>query len=212
MSSLAASGGYWISASADEIWAAPTTITGSIGIYGMFMTFENSLKTLGISSDGVATTQMAGISPFRPLNPKIGDIIQLNIQRGYQRFIELVAKHRNMSVNQVNEIAQGRVWTGTMALELGLVDKLGDLNDAIAAAAKMASLTHYDVKHIEQALSAKDKLYRSLFGLDETTQVQSVSKLGIDSVLGQITGQLNQLKQFNDPQFMYVHCPVCDIY
>jgi protease-4 len=213
MSSVAASGGYWISASADEIWAAPTTITGSIGIYGMFMTFENSLKTLGISSDGVATTEMAGISPFRALKPKIGDIIQLNIDRGYQRFIELVAKHRNMSVSAVDEVAQGRVWTGTMALELGLVDKLGNLNDAIKAAAQMASLEHYDIKRIEQELSTKDKFYRNLFDMDETSTptTQSIHELSIDSVLGQITSQLNQLKQFNDPQFMYAHCPTCEI-
>jgi protease-4 len=212
MSSVAASGGYWISASADEIWAAPTTITGSIGIYGMFMTFENSLKTLGVNSDGVATTEMASLSLFRPLKPQIGDIIQLNIEKGYQRFIGLVAKSRDMSLEAVHEIAQGRVWTGAMAHQLGLVDKLGNLQDALDSAATLASLDNYDVKLIEQELSASDKFYRDLLGVSSSEvrqQMPSNNVLSLDNVMQQITGPFEVLKQFNDPQHAYVHCEVC---
>jgi protease-4 len=214
MSSVAASGGYWISASADEIWAAPTTITGSIGIYGMFMTFENSLKTLGVNSDGVATTEMASLSLFRPLKPQIGDIIQLNIEKGYQRFIGLVAKSRDMSLEAVHEIAQGRVWTGAMAHQLGLVDKLGNLQDALDSAATLASLDNYDVKLIEQELSASDKFYRDLLGVSSSEvrqQMPSNNVLSLDNVMQQITGPFEVLKQFNDPQHAYVHCEVCGV-
>ncbi|MFT4928483.1 MAG: protease-4 [Phenylobacterium sp.] len=213
MGSVAASGGYWISASANEIWASPTTITGSIGIFGMFMTFENSLKTLGVSSDGVATTEMAGASLLRPLNPKLGDVIQLNVEKGYRRFINLVAENRNMSPEDVDKVAQGRVWTGAMALKLGLVDKLGTLDDAIQAAADLASLTSYDIKLVEQELSSKDKLLKQLFhdsdaSADTTSSAQT---FGVHNVMQMFNQQLSVLNQFNDPQHMYVHCAVCEI-
>ncbi|MFT5164557.1 MAG: protease-4, partial [Alteromonadaceae bacterium] len=213
MGSVAASGGYWISATANEIWASPTTITGSIGIFGMFMTFENSLKTIGISSDGVATTEMAGISLLRPLNPKIGDVIQLNIEKGYQRFLNLVAQGRDMTPEDVDKIAQGRVWTGTMALKLGLVDKLGTLDDAIVAAADMASLKTYDIKVIEQALSAKDKFFRELFGNSDASADNSgnAQSFGVQAMMQMLDQQLSVIGQFNDPQHAYVHCQVCDI-
>ncbi len=214
MSSVAASGGYWISASTDEIWASPTTITGSIGIYGMFMTFENSLSAIGVSSDGVATTEMANFSVYSPLEPKLGEVIQLNIEKGYQRFIELVANNRNMTTEQVNEIAQGRVWTGATAKKLGLVDQLGDLDQAIASAASKASLGDYDVKVIEQELSARDQFYRDWFGV--STQPASTSKVNVNKafdanqMLMAFKQQLDMLTRFNDPQHMYVHCEVCE--
>ena len=213
MGSVAASGGYWISASANEIWASPTTITGSIGIFGMFMTFENSLKTLGIASDGVGTTEMAGMSLLRPLNPKIGDVIQLNIEKGYSRFINLVAQNRNMTPQAVDKIAQGRVWTGTMALQLGLVDKLGTLDDAIVAAADLASLTTYDIKVVEQELSAKDKLIQQLFSDSDAkaTANNNAQTIGVQGLMQMLDQQLSVINQFNDPQHMYVHCTVCDI-
>lgn len=219
MGSVAASGGYWISASANEIWASPTTITGSIGIYGMFMTFENSLKSIGISSDGVATTEMAGISLLRPLNPKIGDVIQMNVEKGYRRFINLVAQNRNMTPEAVDKIAQGRVWTGTTALNLGLVDRLGTLDDAVTAAANLASLTTYDIKLVEQELSSKDKLLQQLFGESDASTISnnsnnsnnSVQTFGVQSVMQMLNKQLSVVNQFNDPQHMYVHCGVCEI-
>ena len=112
MGSYGASGGYWISAAADKIIAAPTTITGSIGIFGFFMTFENTLAKLGINTDGVGTTDFSGMGITTGLNPKVGEVFQIGIERGYQDFIELVAENRKLTPEQVDQIAQGRVWTG----------------------------------------------------------------------------------------------------
>ena len=211
MSSVAASGGYWISASADEIWASPTTITGSIGIYGMFMTFENSLKYLGVSTDGVATTELAGLSATQELDPRMGKIIQLSIEQGYQRFLKLVANNRNMTLEQANEIAQGRVWTGEKALQLGLVDNLGDLDDAIKAAAKLAKIEQYDTKIIEQELSATDKLYNDLFNADQDVEHQQGSQV-LTQLFQDLSKELSVIEQFNDPQHAYVHCTYCPVF
>ena len=109
MSSVAASGGYWIASAANEIWAAPSTITGSIGVFGTFMTFENTMAELGIYSDGVATTDLAGFSIARPLDEKMSDIIQMSVENAYKRFLNVVAEARNMTPEQVDKIAQGRV-------------------------------------------------------------------------------------------------------
>lgn len=134
MSSVAASGGYWISSSADKIIANPTTITGSIGIFAVMTTFEKGLNKLGIYNDGVGTTPFAGVGVTRALPQGVGEIFQLGVDHGYQRFIGLVSKYRHMSLAQVDKIAQGRVWTGADAKRLGLVDELGDFDTAISAA------------------------------------------------------------------------------
>ncbi len=141
MGTYAASGGYWISAPADKIYASPTTITGSIGIFGFFMTFENTLSNLGVYSDGVATTDMAGFSITRPLDDKMAQVIQMSVEEAYGRFLNVVADARNMTPEQVDNIAQGRVWIAAKAQELGLIDKLGDKQDAIKAAAALAEET-----------------------------------------------------------------------
>ena len=138
---MAASGGYWISATADEIWAAPSTITGSIGIFGVIPTYEGTLAKIGVSADGVGTSDLAGaFDVTRPLNDLTKDVIQQSIESGYDQFLELVAKGRDMTVENVDQIGQGRVWLGTRAKELGLVDELGGLDDAIAAAARAADV------------------------------------------------------------------------
>ena len=134
MGSVAASGGYWISTSSDEIWASPETITGSIGIFGMFPTFEKPMaKYLGMRVDGVGTAPWAGVRLDRELPPEAGEAIQTMIDRGYEDFLERVGKARKMSRDDVDRIARGRVWSGADAKERGLVDKLGGLNEAIAA-------------------------------------------------------------------------------
>lgn len=214
MGTVAASGGYWISSSADKIYAAPTTITGSIGIYGMFMTFENSLSKLGVYTDGVGTTELAGFGVTRPLTDGMADIFQLSIDRGYQDFISLVATHRNMTLEQVDAIAQGRVWSGLKAKELGLVDELGDLQAAVNAAAELAELEQFDTKVIEKELSAQDKFLQNLVG--------SASVL-FDKPIERSTGPASQFMQtlhheitrfdnFNDPQGIYSFCLTCDAF
>ncbi len=163
MSSIAASGGYWIASAADEIWAAPTTITGSIGIYSAFATFEKSFDYLGIHNDGVGTTRLAdAFDTARPLNPIIADSMEQVIRNNYQRFIKTVSEGRNLTPQDVEKIAQGRVWAGKTAKELGLVDQLGNLQDAVKSAANMAALKDYDVIYIEQPLTAREKLIKRL--------------------------------------------------
>ena len=147
MGSMAASGGYWIAAGADEVWATPATLTGSIGIFGAFPTVDNMLQDLGVSTDGVGTTAVAGkLRPDLPLDPILASAIQSGVEYGYRRFINIVADGRNKLVEQVEPIAEGRVWSGIDAQQLGLVDKLGGLQQAINSAASLAGLDPADTR------------------------------------------------------------------
>ncbi len=163
MSAIAASGAYWLAVAADEIWALPTTITGSIGIFAALPTFDQTLKSIGITSDGVGTTRLAGAFDLsRPLNPLLADALQLQIENGYQRFIAQVSQGRAMTPEAVEKVAQGRVWAAKTARELGLIDRFGGLGAAVESAAKLAGLETYDVVAIEQQLTAKERLVRKL--------------------------------------------------
>lgn len=215
MSSVAASGGYWISASADQIWAAPSTITGSIGIFGMFMTFENTLDYLGVHTDGVATTEFAGLSTTRALDPRVGAIFQRSIENGYDQFISMVAKERNMSKEQVDSIAQGRVWIGKKAQEIGLVDHLGYLSDSIAAAAELAGLEKYDTKDILPDISPKEKFWRELFGKASTimggAHIASDDNPQFMTMIKQLFGEFDSMTKLNDPKGIYAFCIACEL-
>lgn len=161
MGSVAASGGYWISMGADEVWASPNTITGSIGIFAMFPTIEKPLaKYLGVHVDGVGTTRLAGaLRPDRGLDPAVAQAIQTMINDGYGDFLNVVAAARKMTPEAVDRVGRGRVWSGQRAFELGLVDHLGSLDDAIKAAASRAGLGEkYAVRFIESERSWKEKL------------------------------------------------------
>ena len=141
MGDLAASGGYYIAAPADEIWASPATITGSIGIFGLFPTAPRALKDLGIGTDGVGTTPLSGeLRVDRPVGPAASQLLQSIIERGYEDFLARVSSGRKLTRDQVDAIAQGRVWSGRDAKRLGLVESLGSLDDAVNAAAKRAKL------------------------------------------------------------------------
>jgi len=163
MGNVAASGGYWISMSADRILADEATITGSIGIFGLLIRYPKTLNKIGVHTDGVATTKWVGaFRPDLPLDKEVAELIQSSIEHGYQMFITLVAKYRKLDVDMVDKIARGRVWTGRQAKELGLVDKIGSLDDAIDSAAKLASIPHnYSVIYLEPQLSGWEKF---LFG------------------------------------------------
>ena len=220
MSSVAASGGYWIASAANEIWAAPSTITGSIGVFGTFMTFENTLSKIGVYSDGVATTEMAGFSVTRPLNEKMAQVIQMSVEEAYGRFLNVVAQARGMTPEEVDAIAQGRVWIASQALELGLIDKLGDKQDAIDAAAALAKLENYDVKTITQDLSPQEKMLQDIFGsasvksmLGLQTQAPSVlaTQANLNSVIQQLSSEVESLKDYNDPQGVYARCLECKV-
>ena len=155
MGDVAASGGYWIAMAADEVWGSPSTITGSIGVYGMIPTFSRPLERLGIHTDGVGTTPLAGKMRIdQPLDPDIRRIFQQTTEKTYRDFIQLVADARQMSPDEVNQVAQGRVWSGAQAKDRGLIDQTGSLRDAIDAAARNAGLgSDYDVQYDERELS-----------------------------------------------------------
>jgi protease-4 len=163
MSSYAASGGYWIASSANRIFAHESTITGSIGTFMVFPSVERSLAELGIHTDGVGTTPLSGaLNPLVELSPMMKQILTGAVNRTYDRFLSLVANSRDMTLAEADHVAQGRVWSGTAALELGLVDAIGDLEDAIASAADLANTTDYEVIYLEPELSSRDKILEQL--------------------------------------------------
>lgn len=214
MSTYAASGGYWISAGADQIFAAPSTITGSIGIFGLFLTFENTLDYLGIHTDGVGTTEFAGMGVSRSLDPKMGEIMQRSIENGYDRFISLVADKRDMDKEQVDNIAQGRVWIGTTAQEIGLVDQLGYLQDGIKAAAELANLTEYDTKYVQRTLSKSEQFWKEMFqkasvSLDGAFKTKQDS--GLLKIVKQVTADIEAVTELNDPKGVYAYCLPCEL-
>jgi len=215
MGSIAASGGYWISAGADEVWATPGTITGSIGIFGAFPTVENSLAKLGVHTDGVGTTALAGAFRIdRPLDPAVGRAIQSGIDNGYRRFLQVVAEGREMKVEEVDRIAQGRVWSGNDAKEVGLVDELGSLDDAIKSAAERAELKHYEPQWIEPALTPTEVLLQKLSGAAQSyiggSRVNApLSGAAVWSPFRPLLRELGNLARWNDPKAMYLFCGGC---
>ena len=217
MGDVAASGGYWISATADEIWAMPATITGSIGIFGMFPTFEKPMNKYGIFRDGVGTTKYANpVDTGMPLSQDVKDIIQTGIESGYEKFLALVGKGRNMSRDEVDAIAQGRVWSGKQAHQLGLVDNLGSLNDAIASAAKLAGMEKYDTLFVTRKLSEKELMLKQLFG-STTIQEQFTEHASTprqqtlkSKFIQQISSGLAEIEMWNDPNHAYVNC-MCSV-
>jgi len=210
MGSYAASGGYWISASADYIYATPTTLTGSIGIFGMITTFEDSLASVGVHTDGVGTSDWAGLSVMKGISPQFSAIIQQYIERGYKDFITLVADERKMTLAQVDSIAQGRVWTGNKALELGLVDELGELQDAITHAAKLADIKQYDTQVVEQQLSAEEQLMQEIFSSASVYIPQSIKQTTlVEQLVGEIASVVDTLQAFDDPNGVYLYCDLC---
>lgn len=179
MSNVAASGGYWIAMGADEVWAYPTTLTGSIGIFGFFPTFQDTLAQIGIHTDGVGTTPLSGtLRADRALQEPARELIQSFIEHGYREFINLVAEYRHMQVDEVDDVAQGRVWTGTQAQRRGLVDQLGTLEEAVASAARSAGIGEdYEVDYVERRLSPVEQFFVDMAGA-------SIRMAGVDSMRG----------------------------
>jgi len=160
MSSIAASGGYYIAAPAARIFAAPTTITGSIGIFAIFPTLDRTLGKIGITSDGIGTTALAGGARIdRSLNPQVAEILQSTVESGYQRFVSMVASKRERPFEEIDGIAQGRVWSGADAKAAGLVDEFGSLQEAVEAAATLGQIKgDYGVKWVAPSLTWRQAL------------------------------------------------------
>lgn len=213
MSSVAASGGYWISMAADRIYASPATITGSIGIYGMFPTYQRTLDFLGVSTDGVGSTKWAGeLRPDREMSDYAREIFQTVIDKGYDDFISRVSSYRGIPKYNVDRIAQGQVWTGADARENGLIDEFGDLDDAVAAAAELAGLEEgdYGEKYYEKKLSPAEQLAMEFLGgvknmgFDVSSFAAPASS--VDRMAGIVEDALWPLMRFNDPRGVYSHC------
>ena len=214
MSTYAASGGYWISAPADKIIASPSTITGSIGVFGMFLTFEDSLEYLGINTDGVASTEIAGMSALRELDPRFGEILQRNVESAYRQFITMVGESRGMSPEAVDKIAQGRVWIGSQALELGLVDELGDLDDAVASAAEIAGLESWDTQYVERIMSPQEQFWKEFFGqaLVWGAKMQFADNDShLMKMVKNLLAETGTVTSLNDPRGVYTLCLQCKV-
>ncbi len=215
MGSLAASGGYWMAAGADEIWATPTTLTGSIGVFGALPTFEDSLEKIGIHVDGVGTTPLAGSMRLdRTLTPQANRIIQQSVNHIYQQFIELVSEARGLTPERVDQLAQGRVWTGAAAQELGLVDQLGSLEDTLAAAAEHAELEDYEVRQLTRPLAPYEQILRQLSGSAVSAWIPQVSGPNwltpkMKSQLAPLLEPLRMLSELDDPRAVYARCVEC---
>ena len=209
MSSVAASGGYYISAPADKIFANQSTITGSIGVGGFIPTFERAFDQIGIHEDGYSTVDLT-TSPFQTLTEKDKEIIQMSVDDIYVKFITKVAEGRSMSVEEVDGIARGKVWIGEKALEIGLIDELGDLEDAILAAAELAKLeaNNYGVKAILRedqglgfafSIATKFKTLLEYYGFTFASE-------SYQPVLNWLQLQTQILSELNDPRGIYYHC------
>ncbi|MDZ4348707.1 MAG: signal peptide peptidase SppA [Xanthomonadaceae bacterium] len=187
MANVAASGGYWISMNADRIFADESTITGSIGIYGLWMTTPDTLEKIGVRVGGTGTTRFAGaFDPTRPLDPAVGQVIQSVIDQGYREFIGKVAEARETTPEQIDTVARGRVWSGAQALDRGLVDALGGLADAEAALAELAGLEPggYRLRYVEAKLSPFQEFLASL---GANSRVQTLlNATGVAAVLGPV--------------------------
>lgn len=209
MSTVAASGGYWAAMEADQIWAHETTITGSIGVFGMMPTLERTLDKIGVHTDGVGTTSLAGAFRLdRPLSAEAQVIMQSGVEKVYRDFVGGVAEARKLPVEKVEEIAQGRVWSGVDARELGLIDHFGNLRAAADAAALLAELEVGQYQLDERQL---DRGFTSLF-LSQFLGKAAGSALlpnGLSTWIERLNAQTDMrgmLSAFNDPRGMYAHC------
>ncbi len=210
--SVAASGGYWISMPADEIWAHPTTITGSIGIFAMVPTFQRTLAKLGVHNDGVGTSNLAGtLRPDRELPAEAALALQEMIDWGYRDFITKAAAGRHMTVEEIDRIARGRVWTGRDALRLGLVDHLGGLEEAIAASAVRAGLgDDYEIVYFEKEPSSTDRLLSQFLGwlATRTGLRMDLGQKGLPlmTLLELLAGPDDGLQITDDPKGLFAYC------
>jgi protease-4 len=211
MSTYAASGGYYIAAAANQIFASPTTITGSIGVFSYLPTFQRTLEKLGVKVDGLGTTPLAGDMRIdRALGPVTKQLLQASVDHAYQQFLRRVADGRKKSVEDVDKISQGRVWAGVDAQRIGLVDHLGGLKDATDAAAKLAQLgSDYGVDYIETELSLREQLLMQI----HTQTVRAVELAGLlpqrsdfERMLDPLLEQARVMARLKDPRGLYSYC------
>jgi protease-4 len=217
MGSVAASGGYWIAMNADEIWASPSTLTGSIGVGATFPTVQRALGQLGITVDGVGTTELSGqMDPLQGVGEDISDYIQISIERTYEDFITKVAEYREREPEEIDAVAQGRVWIGADAAERGLVDNLGGLREAIESAAGLAGLApnSYSIDELNPELGWAERLALEMVSVGAPVfsafGVETMLPESLERILAVATEPLAFYEEFNDPRGVYAYC-FCDL-
>lgn len=209
--STAASGGYWIAATSDAIVAEATSITGSIGIFSILLTFEQGLAEYGVHSDGIGTTPLsAGYGSFTGVSDAMAKVLQSSVDHGYRQFTDLVARGRDMSREEVERIAQGRVWTGEDALDLGLVDQLGTLHTALAKAAELAELDEWSTEHLRNPRDPRDVLLSQLL---QSSRVLTGGTVKLNAMSNPLSRELHNswtwLNRLNDHKGHYALCISC---
>jgi protease IV len=213
MSSVAASGGYYIAMDADEIWASPATLTGSIGVFAVFPTIERTLGKVGVTVDGVGTTPLAdALRIDRTLDESAREILQLSVEHAYRVFVNHVASAREKSFDEIDNVAQGRVWAGVDAMQNGLVDKLGSYKAALDAAAARADLGEdYKVEYIEpplgwrQALAVQTQVLAARLTHALVPRAEFMREAR--RLLAPLEAELTRLSRFTDPKQVYYYCP-----
>ncbi len=211
MSSYAASGGYYIAAAANQIFASPTTITGSIGVFAVIPTFQRTLEKFGVTVDGIGTTPMAGdLRLDRAVGVSSRKLLQLGVENAYAQFLKRVADGRKKSVEDVDRIAQGRVWAGVDAQRLGLVDHLGGLKDASDAAAKLADLdSDYEVEYLHPDLTFREALLTQLHSSGVRLAIKAglmPGALPLSQVLDPLLAQARKIQRLQDPRGLFAYC------
>ncbi|MGK2960047.1 MAG: signal peptide peptidase SppA [Candidatus Malihini olakiniferum] len=212
MGGIAASGGYWISTPANAIIASPSTLTGSIGIFGVITTFENTLGAIGVHTDGVSTSPLTDLSITKTLPPEFSQIMQISIERGYKNFVDLVAQSRQKSPEEIDKIAQGHVWSGDDAKINGLVDQLGDFDDAVKKAAELAKLGQYQLNWFEEHPSLLDVMLNRVNAAAYAwlpAKLQALLPAPVVQLTEVVQAQTALLNTFNDPQHRYALCMAC---
>lgn len=229
MGPLAASGGYYIAAGADRVLATPATLTGSIGVFAAFPTFENLLERVGVNTDGVGTTPMAGaVRLDRPLQPELAATLQHTVNFTYRTFLERVAQGRHLSLEEVAAVAEGRVWSARDALQHGLVDELGSLEEAIATAGELAGIEQWGVEYVQPPLSPREMLLQQLaqrahiwlpglsageslsaWMLREPAAGVAAGSVGLPGMLRPLRQAVGQLSALSDPRHLYMQCSGC---
>ncbi len=214
MGAVAASGGYYIAADADEIWASPSTITGSIGVFAAFPTFEKLMERAGVHTDGVGTTDLSGALRLdRPLDPQVVSAMNSGVSFAYRSFLEIVAEGRDMTVEEVIPLAEGRIWSAPDALDNGLVDALGNLQDAVDAAAARANLETYEVDFVELPLSPREMLLQQLSKRAGAMAAWYPTTVGttLYQLLRPVTEAARELSLLQDPGHLYARCISCSV-
>jgi len=212
--SQAASAAVYISAEADQVFTEPLSVTGSIGIYSIYVTFEETLSALGIQSDGVTTSPLAGgMDPLRPLRPELEALLQTTLEDGYRDFLSVVAQGRALTVDRVDELARGRVYLGARYEALGLADEIGGLDEALAAAADLAGLAQWRAVPVEPRPTPYQRFLVCFLNAAEARGIWSPPKLQgpVGQLVDRVGRDLQRLEALRDPDHLYAICQLCEV-